>query len=309
MENRAFQATPSRINPVLSGAALALGLLVAAAPAQAGSAILDKLRKGEPLVLAYRESSIPFSFLDSDKRPAGYAINLCQRIAEGLRQQLGLKHIALQYKAVTSSTRIDTIRNHQADMECGSTTNNAERREKVAFTVPHYIATARILVRADSTATELHDFSGKRLVSTRNTTSMTRVTQANQERLLGIHVIEVTDDPKAVDMVEKGEADGFVMDDVLLYALRAERADPNKLKVVGKALTIEPLAIMLPKDDPEFKQMVDEEMKRLIRSREAHALYEQWFMQPSLPRNVALKLPMGSILREFWKQPSDVLPF
>jgi ABC-type amino acid transport substrate-binding protein len=278
-------------------------------PAQAGSATLDKLRKGEPLVLAYRESSVPFSFLDADKRPAGYTINLCQRIAEGLRQQLGLKRLPLQYKPVTSSTRIDTIRGHQADLECGSTTNNAERREKVAFTVPHYIATARILVRADSSVAELSDFSGKRLVSTRNTTSMTRVTQANQEHSLGIQILEVSEDSKAVDMVEKGEAEGFVMDDVLLYALRAERPDPSKLKIVGKALTIEPLAIMLPKDDPEFKQLVDEEMKRLIRSREAHALYEQWFMQPSLPRGVVLKLPMGSILREFWKQPSDVLPF
>lgn len=287
---------------------LASLLLVGASSSHAG-VTLDKLRKGEPLVIAYREASIPFSFIDSDKRPSGYAVNLCQRIAEGLRQQLGLKQLPLQYKMVTSSTRIDVIRNHQADLECGSTTNNAERREKVAFTVPHYIATARILVRAETTATDLHDFAGKKLVSTRNTTSMARVVQANQDHNSGIQVLESTDDPKAAEMVEKGEADGFVMDDVLLYALRAERPDPSKLKVVGKALTIEPLAIMLAKDDPEFKKMVDDEMKNLIRSREAYTLYDQWFMQPSLPRNIALKLPMGTILREFWKQPTDVLPF
>ena len=289
--------------PSLAALALAAPLLTQAGP------VLDKLRRGEPLVIAHRESSLPFSFLDEQKRPNGYAVNLCQRIAESLRQQLGLKQLPIQYKLVNSSTRIEAIRTHQADLECGSTTNNAERRQWVAFTVPHYIATARILVRADSQDDELHDFAGKRLVSTRATTSMQRVTQANTDRALRIQVLEVLDDPKAVDMVERGEAEGFVMDDVVLYALRAERPDPGKLKVVGKALTIEPLAIMLPKDDPEFKQMVDEEMKRLIRSREAYTLYDYWFMQPNLPRKVNLKLPMNTILREFWKQPSDVLPF
>ena len=279
-----------------------------ATPAQAGP-VTEKLLKGEALILAHREASLPFSFVDEGKQPAGYAVDLCMKVAEIVRQQLGLKQLPVRYKLVNSSTRIETIRSHQADLECGSTTNTPERRQLVAFTVPHYIASARILVRADSTAQDMFDFSGKRLVGTRNTTGLARAKQANQQQALRISILEVLDDPKGVEMVEKKEADGFIMDDIVLQALLATRPDPSQLKVVGKPLTVEPLAIMLPKDDPEFKKLVDEAMKQLIRTREAHALYHQWFTQPKGPGHVNLAWPMPAMLREFWKHPSDMVPF
>lgn len=279
-----------------------------ATPAQAGP-VTEKLLKGEALILAHREASLPFSFVDESKQPVGYAVDLCMKVAEIVRQQLGLKQLPVRYKLVNSTTRIETIRSHQADLECGSTTNTPERRQLVAFTVPHYIASARILVRADSTAQDMFDFSGKRLVGTRNTTGLARAKQANQQQALRINILEVVDDPKGVEMVEKKEADGFIMDDIVLQALLATRPDPSQLKVVGKPLTVEPLAIMLPKDDPEFKKLVDEAMKQLIRTREAHTLYHQWFTQPKLPGHVSLAWPMPAMLREFWKHPSDMVPF
>ena len=226
-----------------------------------------------------------------------------------MRTKLQRPDLTVRYMPVTAATRIQAITSGQADLECGSTTNNAERRQQVAFTVPHFIAGARFLVRADSTVSTLGGFDGRKLVSTQGTTPLKAITAANQERLMGITVLEAPDLAHAVQMVESGQADGFAMDDVLLYGLMASRPDPSRLKVVGKFLSIEPLAIMMAKGDAEFKGLIDNEMKRLVRTRQAHALYERWFDQPIPPAQTALKLPMSHLLREFWKYPSDIVPF
>jgi len=282
--------------------ATAFSALVAV-PASAGP-VLDEIRNKGRIVIAHRESSVPFSFVDGGK-PVGYAVDLCKRVAEAVRTKLGLKTLAVEFVKVTPADRIPVIVERRADLECGSTTNNAERRQKVAFTVAHYVTGARYLVRADSEIGDLQGFQGKKLVSTTGTTPLKAIAQANKERLLGITVVEAPDHARAVEMVEKGEVDGFAMDDVLLYGLRAARPDPNKLKVVGKFLTVEALAIMLSKDDPEFKQIVDDEMKRLVVSREAYLLYDRWFTQPIPPKNAPLNIPMTYLLKDLWKYPTD----
>jgi glutamate/aspartate transport system substrate-binding protein len=287
----------------------------AAPPAPAASAsaasgpVIDRLRQGAPLVIAHRESSVPFSYFDADKKPVGYAVDICLKLADAIRRELGLKTLPVAFKPVTPANRIAVIEQHEADLECGATTNNAERRQKVAFTVPHYITGTRFMVRADSKLEELPQFEGRKLVSTKGTTPLKVIEQANRERLLGIHVLEAPDHVRAVEMVEKGEADGFAMDDVQLYGLIAGRPDPARLKVVGKLQTVEPLAIMLPKDDPVFKHVVDDEMKRLIHSQEAYALYQKWFEKPIPPKGTSLNLPMNYLLRDFWKYPTDQVPF
>ncbi len=272
--------------------------------------VLDRIKAGGKLVIAHRESSVPFSYLDANKQAVGYALDLCLKLAESVRKKMGVKgDDGIALLMVTPANRIPSIAEGKADMECGSTTNNKERREKVAFTVPHFITGARMLVKASSKAERLEDLNGKTVVSTKGTTPLKAVDSANKERLLGLKIIEAPDHAKAVEMVEKGEADAFVMDDVLLYGLAANRPDPKGLKVVGKFLTTEPLAIMLPKNDPEFKKLVDEEMKRLIRSREIYAIYDKWFNQPIPPNKTALNLPVSYLLRDFWKYPTDVVPF
>ncbi len=286
--------------------AVTLALAACGSAAWAGPT-LDHIKQSGKIVIAHRESSVPFSYV-VDKKPMGYAVELCQRIAEAVRKKLELKTLGTEMLQVTPANRISVIAEGKADLECGSTTNNAERRQKVAFTIPHYITGARYLVRADSKIAELPNFEGKKLVSTKGTTPLKAIDQANRERLLGIQILEAPDHARAMEMVEKGEADGFAMDDVLLYGLRAGRADPGKLKVIGKFLTIEPLAIMLPRNDPEFKKIVDDEMKRLISTREAHLIYERWFMKPIPPMNTALNLPMNYLLRDFWKYPTDEVP-
>ena len=284
---------------------LALGLV---ATAQAGPA-LDRIQSSGRIVLAHRESSVPFSYLLPDGKPVGYAVDLCLKVAESIRQKLKMKTLSPQFMLVTPANRIQMVADGKADMECGSTTNNAERREKVNFTVPHYITGARYLVRVDSGITDQAQFDGKTLVSTKGTTPLKAITQANNERALHINIIEAPDHAKAMEMLAAGQADGFVMDDVLLYGIVSARPDAAKFRVVGKFLTIEPLSIVLPKNDPELKAIVDDEMKRLITSHEANTIYERWFMKPIPPKHTSLALPMNYLLKDFWKYPSDQVPY
>ena len=285
----------------------ALGLSALSGVSAAG--VLDKIQAGGALVIAYRESSVPFSYIDTRSgKPVGYALDLCLRLAEAVRKQTGRKDMKVEFLMVTPANRMGVIEQGKADMECGSTTNNAQRRQTVAFTVPHFITGARMLVKADSTINAMEDLKGKKLVSTKGTSPMALVTQANRQRLMGITIVEAPDHARALEMVEKGEADAFVMDDVLLNGLAAARPDPRALKVVGKFLSTEPLAIMLPKADTAFKKLVDEEMKRIITSREIHPIYEKWFLQPIPPSSTNLNLPISYLLRDFWKYPTaDIL--
>lgn len=308
-----------RFSALLTASMLVLatfGAWAAALPAQAAPAtaavptgpVLDRIRQTGKILIAHRESSVPFSYLDADKKPMGYAVDLCLKLAEAVRKRLEMKALAPEFVLVTAGNRIQMVVDGKADLECGSTTNNAERRQKVAFTIPHYITGARYMVLADSPIAELPMFEGKKLVSTKGTTPLKEVDRANRERLLRITIVEAPEHAKAMQMVLAGEVDGFVMDDVLLYGLISSSAEPGKLKVVGKFLTIEPLAIMMRKDDPEFKKICDEEMKRLILSREAYAIYDHWFNKPIPPKNLPLNLPMNYLLRDFWKYPSDQVP-
>lgn len=286
---------------------LCLGLALAT-PAGAGP-VLERIQSSGRIVLAHRESSVPFSYLLPDGRPVGYAVDLCLKLAEALRKKLKMKELNPQFLLVTPANRIQMVVDGKADMECGSTTNNAERRQQVAFTVPHYITGARYLVRVDSGITDLAQFEGKTLVSTKGTTPLKSITQANSERALHVRIVEAPDHAKAMEMLAAGQADGFVMDDVLLYGIVAGRPDAAKYRVVGKFLTIEPLAIVLPQNDPELKAIVDDEMKHLIASHEAYALYDRWFLKPIPPKNTALNLPMNYLLKDFWKYPSDEVPY
>ena len=280
------------------------------ASAASAQGVLERISGGGKLVIAHRESSVPFSYIDTQTgKPVGYAMDLCLRLAEVVRKKTGKKDMLVEFLAVTPANRMTVIEQGKADMECGSTTNNAERRQKVAFTVPHFITGARLLVKSASTIDRVEDLNGKKLVSTKGTTPLKAADQANRERLMGITILEAPDHAKAVEMVEKGEADAFVMDDVLLYGLAAGRPNPSALKVVGRFMTTEPLAIMLPKNDPEFKKLVDEEMRRLITSREIYPIYEKWFAKPIPPNNTTLNLPVSYLLRDFWKYPTDQVPF
>ena len=289
-------------------AASALSPPLHAAPAAPTGPVLDQIRAQGRIVLAHRESSVPFSYLGPGQRPMGYALDICRKIATAVQTRLGLSDLAVEYRMVSPANRIEAIESGQAQLECGSTTNNAARREKVAFTIPHFITGARLLVKAGSPIDRLDHPDIKTIAVTRNTTPLAAVRRVMAERALRFKLIEAEDHEKGVQMVERGEADAFVMDDALLYGLASTRPNPRALQVVGRFLTTEPLAIMLPKSDPAFKRLVDDEMRRLIFSREIHAIYQQWFEKPIPPTNLALGLTPSYLLRDLWKFPTDQVP-
>lgn len=266
---------------------------------------LSRIRETQTITIAHRESSLPFSYLDGNKKPIGYAVDLCQKIAEAVRRELKLSQLRVQYLTVTPSTRIPAIVEGKADLECGSTTNNAERRKQVAFTIPHFIAAARMIVRADSGIKNWSDLRNKRVVTTKGTTTVKLLTERDKVSALNLQLIEGRDHAESFRMVETSQAEAFPMDDVLLYGLRANAQNPNDFVVVGDALSTEPYAIMLRKDDIPFKNLVDREMGRIINDGDIYKLYDKWFRQLIPPKGLNMNMPMGHLLRDTFRFPTD----
>lgn len=287
-------------------ALLLTGLLISTASICARSEALNKIRDTKTITIAYRDALLPFSFLDQNKQPVGYSIDLCLKIAEAVKQQLKLSQLAIVYVPVTSSTRIPVIESGKADLECGSTTNTPERRKHVAFTIAHFIAGIRMIVNTDSGITNWPALRNKTVATTKGTTSIKTLTDRGQVRSLNIVLKEGNGHDDSFRMVEDKSVDAFVMDDVLLYGLRAESKNPMAYKVVGDPLSTEAYAIMLPKDDPAFKVVVDHAMARLIQDGELNTLYQKWFLSPiAAKNNINLNMPMGYLLRESLRFPSD----
>jgi glutamate/aspartate transport system substrate-binding protein len=285
---------------------LLAALWAVALPAESAST-LDKVRSNGYITIAYRESSVPFSYLDQNKKPIGYAIDLCTRLVDAIKLQLKMPKLDTRYVAVTPATRIGMISDGSADLECGSTTNNVERRKQVAFTIPHYIAGSRILARSDSNIKSIDDLAHHTIVTTKGTTTVKILEAAEQARGLTFNLIEGKDHAESMSLVESGKADAFVMDDVILYSLRAISKNPKATAIVGDFLSVEPYAIMMRKDDPDLKKLVDSTMARIITDFEINRLYDKWFQSPIPPSGVNLELPMNHLLRDSFKFPSDAV--
>jgi ABC-type amino acid transport substrate-binding protein len=283
---------------------LVFPLVISSLPAHA-QGMLEQIRSSQAITIAHRDTSIPFSYLDADQKPVGYAMDLCLKVVNALKRELKIPALKVNYLSVTSATRIPSIAQGKAAMECGSTTNTAERRKQVDYTIAHFISSARFLVRNDSGLLKLEDLSGKNVVSTKGSTNIKTLERINAERALNMKVLEAADHGEAFGMVAQKKADAFAMDDVLLFGLRANSAQPEAFTVIGKPMTIEPYAIMLPKGDTAFKKLVDTEIRRIILSGEINAIYRKWFEQPIPPKGINLGLPMPYMLRDSFKFPSD----
>jgi ABC-type amino acid transport substrate-binding protein len=216
-----------------------------------------------------------------------------------------LPTLGINYLSVTSSTRIPSIAQGKAAMECGSTTNTAERRKQVDYTIAHFISSARFLVRSDAGLGKVDDLANRTVVSTKGSTNLKTLERINAERALHMKIVEAADHGEAFSMVMQKKADAFAMDDVLLFGLRANSGQPEVTTVMGKPMTIEPYAIMLPKGDVALKRIVDTEMRRIILSGEINAIYRKWFEQPIPPKGINLALPMPYMLKDSFKYPSD----
>ncbi len=205
----------------------ALAALMAAPAASLYAGQLDQIRASGAVTLAHREASIPFSYLDADKQAVGYSMDLCLKLVQAIRQELKLPTLQVKYLAVTSATRMTAIAQGQATMECGSTTNTAERRQQVDYTIAHFISAARFLVRSGSGLTSLTSLAGKTVTSTQGTTNLKTLERLNAEYALGMKLVSAPDHAQAFNLVATGKADAFAMDDVLLYGLRANADRPE----------------------------------------------------------------------------------
>lgn len=266
---------------------------------------LGKIRETQTIVIAYRDGQPPFSYLDEHKQATGYSVELCMKVAEAVKKELKLPNLKMQFIPVDSVTRFTSLIENKADLECGSTTNNAERRKKVAFTIPHFFSSVRGLVRTDSGIKNWPDLRNRTVVTTKSTTTVKLLNDRNNVRALGIKLQEADSDQASFTMVEEGKADVFPMDDVLLYSLRAEAKKPAMFAIIGDPLSIEPYSIMLRKDDPAFKKVVDAEMVRMINEGELNRSYERWFMRPIPPKGTNMNMPMGYLLRDSLRFPTD----
>jgi ABC-type amino acid transport substrate-binding protein len=282
---------------------IAVSLMTLTASSWAGQ--LEKIRESKEIVIAHRESSIPFSYFDDQKRPIGYALDLCHKVVNALERELKIPSLKIKYLPVTSATRIPTMAEGKAALECGSTTNTAERRKQVDYTIAHFISSARFLVRTDSKYEKIEDLRGKIVASTKGSTNIKTLERLNGEQLLKLNIVEAQDHGEAFNMVANKKVDAFAMDDVLLFGFRANAPKPEDFKVIGKPMSIEPYAIMLPKGDAAFKKLVDAEVRRIILSGEINAIYKKWFEQPIPPKGINLALPMPYLLRDSFKYPSD----
>jgi glutamate/aspartate transport system substrate-binding protein len=272
--------------------------------AASASDTLGKIRDSQTMTFAYRETA-PFSYTNDNKQIVGYSIDMCQKIAEAVKRELKLPNLKVQYLAVDSTSRFSSLIEGKADMECGSTTNNAERRTRVGFTVPHFFSSVRMIVKTSSGIKNWADLRGKTIATTKSTTTIDLVNERSNVRSLNIKVLEAKDDAEAFAFVEQGKADAYAMDDVLLYSLRATAKNPATYAILGDPLSIEPYSLMLRKDDPAFKKLVDREMVRLISEGELQKTYSYWFTQPNGPKGTNLNMPMGYLLRDSLQYPSD----
>ncbi|HEX7867689.1 MAG TPA: transporter substrate-binding domain-containing protein [Variovorax sp.] len=285
-------------------ASMAATVLFTATGAQAADT-LAKIAESGKITLAYRESSVPFSYLDGPNKPIGIAVDLSNAVVEAVKKKLNKPNLQVALMPVTSQNRIPLITNGTVDLECGSTTNNTARGKDVAFAINHFYTGTRLLVKKSSKIKNYADLAKKTVASTTGTTNALVMRKYNTEKSLGMDIVLGKDHADSFLLVESDRAAAFAMDDILLYGLIANSKAPADFEVVGDSLQVEPYACMLPKDDPAFKKLVDDTFSGLMKSGEFEKLYNKWFMQPIPPKNVPLNLPMSPQLKENLKALSD----
>src|SRR5215203_6571556 len=274
--------------------------------AQELSGTLKNIKETGAITLGFRDSSIPFSYLDDNQKPIGYAMDICYKIVDAVKKELKLDKLEVKLNPVTSSTRIPLLANGTIDLECGSTTNNVERQKQIAYTNTHFLTASRYVTKKAAKINSIDDLKGKSVVSTAGTTNIKQLTEANGARSLNINIIPAKDHAEAFLMVETDRAVAFVMDDILLASLVAGSKEPAAYVIPEAAFSLpEPYGIMLRREDPAFKKLVDQAVGDFYKSAEGKANYDKWFTKPIPPKNLNLNVPMSAALKKVYDKPTD----
>jgi glutamate/aspartate transport system substrate-binding protein len=281
---------------VLSGSVMAQDL----------TGTLKKIKDTGTITIGHRDASVPFSYYDDKQQAVGYAMDICNFIVADLKAQLKLPKLEVKLNPVTSATRIPLIANGTIDLECGSTTNNAERQKQVSFGPTYYLTASRYVFKKSSGITDIASLKGKTVVSTAGTTNLKQVSEANTAMNLGLTILTAKDHPEAFLMVETGRAAAFVMDDILLAGLVASSKNPADYAISKDAFSKpEPYSFMMVRDDAAFKKAVDTAVNKLYKSPEMQALYSKWFEKPIPPKGLVMNQPMTPELKKALANPTD----
>ena len=259
---------------------------------------LKRIKDSGAITIGVREASVPFSYIDAQKQPQGYSIDLCLKVADAVKTELKMPRLDVRFVPVTSGNRIAMVKDGKVDLECGSTTNTRDRQKDVAFAYTTFVAGIKMLAKKSSNITSVEDLRGKTVVVTKGTTSEKMLKQLNDDRVLKLTILETTDHNESFAAVADGRAVAFPMDDILLYGLISKAAKPDDFAVVGRYLSVEPYGIMLRKDDQPFERIVDKTLNDLFQSGEVRRIYARWFSTSQLT------VPMNQYLKEAFVIPN-----
>src|SRR4051795_638199 len=290
------------------GLLLAACLLATSAPAQTASEglspTLDNIKRTHVVRLGYRESSPPFSFLDHSNRPIGYSLELCEAIVEEIGVEVDDANLKVEHVKVTSDDRIQAVTENKIDLECGSTTANAERAKLVAFSPLMFVAGTKLMVPKASTISAPTDLKGKTVVVTKGTTNEQAMHLVDKKFSLGLNIVASPDHEQSYQMLVDGKADAFATDDILLHGLIARHKAQDKFKVVGDFLSYDPYGIMFRKGEPQLAAVVERAFRKLGSNRDLIPLYNKWFVA-RLPTGEKLNVAISPQLEEAFKVLDD----
>jgi ABC-type amino acid transport substrate-binding protein len=303
---------PSRkaIRKAIGAGGLLLAACLLATPAAAQTAseglspTLANIKNTHVVRLGYRESSPPFSFLDQSNRPIGYSLELCEAIVEEIGVEVDDPNLRIDYVKVTSDDRIPAVAQGKIDLECGSTTANAERARQVAFSPLIFVAGTKLMVPKTSAVTGVTDLKGKTVVVTRGTTNEQAMHNVDKKFSLGLNIMASPDHEQSYQMLADGKADAFATDDILLYGLIARHKSQDKFRVVGDYLSYDPYGIMYRKGEPQLKDVVERTFRKLGSGRDLIPLYNKWFVA-RLPTGERLNVAISPQLEEAFKALND----
>jgi len=280
-------------------------LIFAAVNAYAASQTMDKIKSSGTVTMGVRESSIPMSYTTGDSRFDGYHVEICRMILGGIKDKLGMNTLRINYQPVTSQNRVPLVQNGTVDIECGTTTNNMSRAKDVGFANTLYVEEVRIAVKANSGINSISQLAGKKIATTTGTTSVQLLRK--HEKANGVNFDEVfgKDHADSFLLLESGRADAFVMDGSILAGNIANSKNPKDYKIVGEVLSTEPIAIMVRKDDPEFKAAVNAEIAKIVANGNMPKLWNKWFLSPIPPKNIVVGLELSPATKNAWANLND----
>jgi glutamate/aspartate transport system substrate-binding protein len=290
----------------LAIAILSLAMLDISA-AEAASQTLEKIKEVGKIAFGYRQASIPFAYLGDDQKPTGLSLDLCSAVADRIRSELRRPELQTEYVPVDASNRIPLLQNGTIDVECGSTTNTAERQKQVSFSVATYVASPRWLVSAASPVTDLSGLAGQAIVITQGSLNLVTAGKIIAEQKLNVRIVQAKDHAESILMLRTGRAAAWFEDDILVAGLVANSSDPKTYRMLPAIYAPTYYGLMTRREDPEFKALVDSVVREKMASGEFNKLYAKWFEQPIPPKGQNLQLPMSEAMKARVASPSDAL--